>query len=300
MRFDKAKAGLALALGIAFTTKALPFLENNKIQLSTTSLIASSQTTSYAQLLNTTVPTKEKHVKRASTPPQTGGSDTNAGAPFALQTPGDLDSTDVDNFQNFVQATFPDTENWIFYSGDDYTDVQTNAFMAAVSHTPGYNPTSVGQVFPVPQVEKELVREMTQGNEWKPWAFISYRYAMAAKGTAHVFLPEGRDLLHPYQTETLGATRISNWERYELPFLTRDGGAVNRILRYDSGGNLEIATIVWQRGDPEIGGQLGVPWDFVTPPWQGIPDAAPGAEPDLTGSSPSLWNLLCCMGSCCF
>jgi hypothetical protein len=37
MRFARAKAGLALALGIFITTQALPVLENNEIQPSNTS-----------------------------------------------------------------------------------------------------------------------------------------------------------------------------------------------------------------------------------------------------------------------
>jgi hypothetical protein len=207
--------------------------------------------------------------------------------------------TDVDNFQAYVGTVYPDTQNWIFYSGDDYTDEHTDAFLAAVEHDPAANPTSVGKIYPVAHVESELIQQMGPGNEYKPWALISYRYASAATGTAHVFLPAGRDLLHPYLGDAAGVPRISNWERYKLSVLTRPGGPVNRILRYDSGGSLDTATIVWDRASSDISGLLGVPWDFATPPWQNIPDAAPGAEPDLSRSSWSIWRLLCCKGSCC-
>jgi hypothetical protein len=197
------------------------------------------------------------------------------------------------NFQEYVQAVTPDTDNWIFFSGQDFNNQDADAFLNAVSFIPGANPVIVGHIFPVDTVEEQLVSRMDPPNQYKPWAYISYQYAVMAKGDVHVFIPRGRDILHTYATGE-GTPRVSNWERYELPILTRSGGAVNRILRYDSDGSLETATVVWKRGDPVIGGQLGVEWDFVTPPWVSMRGG------DSSSSSFALWNLLCCNGSCCF
>ncbi len=171
---------------------------------------------------------------------------------------GDLVLKDMDSFEKHFRIKAPDSNNWVFCSGEGNRCEVFAQFKNA--KYPTFRAKHVGDMYPNEVVKTHLMKYLRKENQWKAAAMSLYRFACVARGHVHLLLPRGcKDPLHPYQDGADGSVE-SYWELFGAWVLT-SMGRVKEIIRYNAD-DFSPAGTLWRVGQSA----LGKPPDFLLPP----------------------------------
>jgi hypothetical protein len=163
---------------------------------------------------------------------------------------GDMIMKDMSRFERRFKIKPPNSDNWIFYSGEEGIRYEEFARFKAAAD-PTFNAKHLGDMYPRDVVRTHVMKYLRKENQWKASAMSFYRFACMAKGHAHLLLPRDcKDPLHPYPDGVDGPV-YSYWELFEMWALTSKG-RVKKIIRYNADDFSEVGTI-WQSGQPVLG-----------------------------------------------
>jgi hypothetical protein len=163
-----------------------------------------------------------------------------------------MDLSDMHRFDKYFKIQPPSSQNWIFYSALSSRSSRSTF----IDKMKAANPTAVSiyDVYRPQTIYDNLTRWVNRENEWKTWAFVSYRYSLMVQGTVHLLLPKDVNLVHPREDSPPEMGRgkdFSTWELFEMFALT-SSGKVERIVRYDEEG-FGVVGVVWERGQEPLG-----------------------------------------------
>jgi hypothetical protein len=171
---------------------------------------------------------------------------------------GDMIVNDMSRFEKHFKIKPPNSDNWIFYSGEEIRYEEFARFKNAA--IPTFNAKHFGDMYPKDVIRTHLMKYLRKEKQWKASAMSLYRFACMAKGHVHLLLHRDcKEPLHPYPDGVDGPVDLY-WELFEMWALTRMG-RVKKITRYNADDFSEVGTL-WQIGQPV----LGEPPDFWISP----------------------------------